>query len=484
MIVGDVTDEILVGNFAYAAATGMRFVAEESGAADVTVYAYAFDCVTVNLEVEDAARIDIVALQTTSFNFMTEGSVDPSVDKEENFVFLHDTFDGTVNVWTAILYENPDYGFRVEGGKLNLCSFILRSSAPINKATGNGEIRLIDGAYSVYAGIGTPTIPKEISLNAGDGENVDMWLGYYFRTLAGGDELGRYEALSQATTSWYFDQADNMSVPQGATVLWSDAFTDYAKMLNSQKLQLQATGGGTIAYRRGVATLQHTANAIATMVNSKGTITLPAGGDYVFEMRVKVNSLQANSGNRVLFGLYNEAGIAREMLRIQDNGTWQVNIQSGWQTAGAVATGTWYRLQVRLAMTREGAYTYEVTLCDDAYQPLAKSGAQPLNVTAVTGFQLGVDGIPVLDQSKTELELDYVAFMAEGDAAAGDVNGDGVIDSTDARLVLQYAVGKIDAAALNTAAADVNGDNKVDSTDARLILQHAVGKIKEFPQAG
>jgi len=65
----------------------------------------------------------------------------------------------------------------------------------------------------------------------------------------------------------------------------------------------------------------------------------------------------------------------------------------------------------------------------------------------------------------------------------GDVDGSGKIDSTDARLVLQYAVKKIDASALNAAVADVDGSGKVDSTDARLILQYAVKKISTFPNA-
>ena len=65
----------------------------------------------------------------------------------------------------------------------------------------------------------------------------------------------------------------------------------------------------------------------------------------------------------------------------------------------------------------------------------------------------------------------------------GDVNGSGTVDSTDARLVLQFAVGKIKADAINIAVADVNGSGKVDSTDARLILQYAVGKITTFPKA-
>ena len=63
----------------------------------------------------------------------------------------------------------------------------------------------------------------------------------------------------------------------------------------------------------------------------------------------------------------------------------------------------------------------------------------------------------------------------------GDVNGDEKVDSTDARLTLQYAVKKIDETALDIAVADVNGDDKVDSTDARLILQYAVKKIDKLP---
>lgn len=65
----------------------------------------------------------------------------------------------------------------------------------------------------------------------------------------------------------------------------------------------------------------------------------------------------------------------------------------------------------------------------------------------------------------------------------GDVDGSGKVDSTDARLVLQYAVGKIGGEALDLTATDVDGSGKTDSTDARLILQFAVGKITKFPAA-
>ncbi len=77
--------------------------------------------------------------------------------------------------------------------------------------------------------------------------------------------------------------------------------------------------------------------------------------------------------------------------------------------------------------------------------------------------------------------LDALTLLPPPTAKLGDVNGDDKVDSTDARLTLQFAVKKIAAEAIDTGAADVNGDNKVDSTDARLILQYTVKKISRFP---
>lgn len=71
--------------------------------------------------------------------------------------------------------------------------------------------------------------------------------------------------------------------------------------------------------------------------------------------------------------------------------------------------------------------------------------------------------------------------IASAENIRGDVDGNGTVDSTDARLLLQYAVGKVDASAIDLAAADVDGSGTADSTDARWILQYAVGKIHGFP---
>lgn len=67
-----------------------------------------------------------------------------------------------------------------------------------------------------------------------------------------------------------------------------------------------------------------------------------------------------------------------------------------------------------------------------------------------------------------------------GTMLLGDVTLDSRIDSSDARMTLQYAVGKINLNADQSKAANVNGDSKVDSSDARMILQYSVGKITSF----
>ncbi len=96
-----------------------------------------------------------------------------------------------------------------------------------------------------------------------------------------------------------------------------------------------------------------------------------------------------------------------------------------------------------------------------------------------------VEGFNATAAGKQTLTVWYggksLSFTVEvREQTPGNVDGDEKITSTDARMVLQYAVRKIGDNSLDLAAADVNGDGRVDSTDARLILQMAVGKIKTF----
>ena len=59
----------------------------------------------------------------------------------------------------------------------------------------------------------------------------------------------------------------------------------------------------------------------------------------------------------------------------------------------------------------------------------------------------------------------------------GDVDGDGKVSTTDARLTLQVAAKKITGENLNMAVGDVDGKEGISTPDARMILQAAAKKI-------
>lgn len=100
---------------------------------------------------------------------------------------------------------------------------------------------------------------------------------------------------------------------------------------------------------------------------------------------------------------------------------------------------------------------------------------KPKELTAGTGYSVYL--------STTSKAVTKVASFQYGEKPAytlGDVNNDGKINSTDALLVLQYAVNTVSLDSAQQMAADVNRDGKINSTDALLILQYAVNIIKTF----
>jgi hypothetical protein len=57
----------------------------------------------------------------------------------------------------------------------------------------------------------------------------------------------------------------------------------------------------------------------------------------------------------------------------------------------------------------------------------------------------------------------------------GDVTGDDAVDSTDARMILQYFTGTLGTLPF-ASVGDFNGDGQIDSTDARLVLANFNGE--------
>ena len=62
----------------------------------------------------------------------------------------------------------------------------------------------------------------------------------------------------------------------------------------------------------------------------------------------------------------------------------------------------------------------------------------------------------------------------------GDADKNGIVNVTDALLILQCSVKKLSFDQSAQLSADVNFDGEITVTDALLVLQFAVGKIKNF----
>jgi len=108
------------------------------------------------------------------------------------------------------------------------------------------------------------------------------------------------------------------------------------------------------------------------------------------------------------------------------------------------------------------------------------------------GKQLPQDAVAGLDTANfqiSEMDDTYGHYWmlydyqmpVSGKPLWGDVNGDGMVGSYDATLILQYDVGMIGEAGLVLANMDVSGDGMIGSYDATLILQYDVGMITAFP---
>lgn len=76
-------------------------------------------------------------------------------------------------------------------------------------------------------------------------------------------------------------------------------------------------------------------------------------------------------------------------------------------------------------------------------------------------------------QFHTAYPMDSADYVPKPKIKCGDANGDGVVNGTDATLLLQYAAGW--SVEIDKVAADANCDGKVDGNDATLLLQYAAG---------
>lgn len=170
---------------------------------------------------------------------------------------------------------------------------------------------------------------------------------------------------------------------------------------------------------------------------------------------------------------------------------------------GTESVGITYNEGVDIYHADAAAYGYETDLAVDVVSSATirsvtlknsykvnGDGTQTVT-TPVTRYIRNEDGTAMaitLESSSTNnfrpvalFTFEYAKADPKPDVTYGDVNGDGIINSTDAAIVYRSVNGRYTLTDSQKLAADVNGDGAVNSTDAALIYRYTNGKMSKFP---
>lgn len=144
---------------------------------------------------------------------------------------------------------------------------------------------------------------------------------------------------------------------------------------------------------------------------------------------------------------------------------------------------------VNRAAAQASGYTLKPITLENSYT-LNADGTQTV-IMPVTGYVRNEDGSgkaitlsAPADKNSAPVALftfEYAKADTKPDVTYGDVNGDGIINSTDAAIVYRSVNGRYTLTDSQKLSADVNGDGAVNSTDAALIYRYTNGKMSKFP---
>ena len=153
------------------------------------------------------------------------------------------------------------------------------------------------------------------------------------------------------------------------------------------------------------------------------------------------------------------------------------------------ADATAYGYETDLAVDVVSSATIRSVTLKNSYK--ANSDGTQTVTTPVTRYIRNADGTAMavtLESSSTNnfrpvalFTFEYAKADTKPDVTYGDVNGDGIINSTDAAIVYRSVNGRYTLTDSQKLSADVNGDGAVNSTDAALIYRYTNGKMSKFP---
>ncbi len=120
---------------------------------------------------------------------------------------------------------------------------------------------------------------------------------------------------------------------------------------------------------------------------------------------------------------------------------------------------------------------------NNASYNIADTSVAVIKNNTVYGISTGQTTLTIsFGNKKLEIPVNVISVSDESDIPAvekGDIDSNGKISASDARLVLRAAAKLENLSAEQTAAADVNGDSRITASDARKILRVSA-KLEQF----
>ncbi len=210
-------------------------------------------------------------------------------------------------------------------------------------------------------------------------------------------------------------------------------------------------------------------------VYDNGVLTVTSNSAQGYEVKFELNkSFKVEELTRLLLSVAAEVPYDIEMVMTCSQGDKTVSLTADWwnglcdgtvngyipaanQSAGLDLLGvfTWNDI-----MPADGISTIKTVTYKVGGQGAVAFGA--LQIANQDVLSLYSDGLYFSDA--TDGSEDFVEFIF------GDVDGDTVISTADARTVLQYSIGSVDLTDIYLLAADYNDDGVIDTADARDIL--------------
>ncbi len=489
---GHVENQLVYNCFNYASYIGVHTIAEPTGAADARIFGHGVDYGTVSLKVEAAENLEFTNMQLTSFNqcgsdantkrYAVDQSKVPLYD-----IWLTDTFEGEIAITNFTEWApSPTSGVRVDSGKLNMYNAqFSHTVSHLFELNGDGILNVV-GFSSTRSD--NPKIVDD------QPQNLHVTAGYYVSELQNLEGIGTFEHVYPRETRYSVPK--NVEFPEKCDIVFVESFDEYdftdQTTFTADDLAKTTLRRGAVRMRLGAGRLAH---GLKTGYNKQAEKPFALEGGkkdslYRMEWRISVDEMRDTDDSEIYMNLFNDNVNTQTVLTIKRDGTL---VDMNKNTFGKIDLKTYYRLSVEVDARNANNKTATIYLLDDNSRMIAKSATISLNKNfqgekTVTGFWFVAMAMPgETPETETDFYVDYFFLIRSEEstiatATLGDVSGDGKIDSTDARMVLQYAVKKITTLP-TLEAADVDGNGQINSTDARLILQYTVKKISKFPAA-